>query len=365
MKAVGIAGIIALLCSVSVNGGMRALTECEVRAIARTEILAEGESEFFSYQKKRFGVIPYVVYRNASDVRQYIFTVSTTSIHPDGNDYEIETYFSPTNISYTYSADELCDGNEIYARGSEGFLLKRNGTDPALLFSQTVYRQLSNEIWQVTYNTKLINFNTNGLPYGMNLPDGGLSLFRSPDFISVEVCDPWILKGTNAVVEQAANIPPLTSRVIACSDKAGAAALYRACRSQTGTNVAGSVSAVFFDVNRDGDCDAYLTDETRATDEGKFEWSLALHGTNGWMMAEADFVSDVELATGEHLALTAGGRPYTSPKTLVAATNDFFAVSKWMWWHSDEYLEIGAPEIEVSNPRELNKLEKLPCEVIE
>lgn len=243
----------------------------------------------------------------------------------------------------------------------EVFVLSRKNGTRSLFFSRN---DLPDVMTNIATTCHIFNVDQNELSV-QTLNDGGLSLFRSPDFISVEVCDPWILKGTNAVVEQAANIPPLTSRVIACSDKAGAAALYRACRSQTGTNVVGSVSAVFFDVNRDGDCDAYLTDETRATDEGKFEWSLALHGTNGWMMAEADFVSDVELATGEHLALTAGGRPYTSPKTLVAATNDFFAVSKWMWWHSDEYLEIGAPEIEVSNPRELNKLEKLPCEVIE
>ncbi len=195
--------------------------------------------------------------------------------------------------------------------------------------------------------------------------DGGLSLFRSPDFVSIEVCSPWILKGTNAIVEKAAVIPALTNRVIACSDKPGAVATYRDARALSGTNVTGAVLAVFFDVNRDGDCDAYLTDGARSIGGGTNEWSLVLHGTNGWTLAESDFVSTNEVATGEDLPLFAGGRPYTSPRTLVAATNDFFAVSKLMWWHSSEYLEIGAPEIEVSDPRGLNKLEKLPCETFD
>ena len=337
---------------------LRVLRPDEIESIAKIEILDGGESLVTSWCDRQGAVLPYALSSQGSN--EYVMTIGWLSFNSDGNDFEVCSYLSPTNCPVLYDDDS--EEHEFYARDSECFLLKRHGVQPTFLFSHVQSRRVGNGEWQTQYTTKRIDFDAQGRPYGVSLPDGGLSLFRSPEFVSIEECGPWILKGTNAVVETAPVIPPLTNRVIACSDKAGAIAVYRATRAQTGTNVTGAVSAVFFDVNRDGDCDAYLTDAARSLGGGTNEWSLCTHGTNGWEMATSDFVSDVDVATGEELSIAGGGRPYRSPMTLLAATNDFFAVSKFTWWHSDEYLEIGAPEIEVANTRGLKKLEKLPCE---
>ena len=352
--------LLTAIVSTRLNGYIRELGQNEVRSIAEECMCAEREALGDHSGNLKFGVVPYALSCLDSQSNAYIITVSSVNLDVKGNSYDIRSYISLTNTPFAY--DTFTDGNDLYARDSECFLLKRQGEQPTLLFSHVQNRRLGNDEWQIEYKTKRIDFDAQGRPYGVSLPDGGLSLFRSPGFVSIEECGPWILKETNAVVETAPVIPPLTNRVIACSDKAGAVAVYRATRAQTGTNVTGAVSAVFFDVNRDGDCDAYLTDAARSLGGGTNEWSLCTHGTNGWAMATSDFVSDVDVATGEELSIVGGGRPYRSPMTLLAATNDFFAVSKFTWWHSDEYLEIGAPEIEVANTRGLKKLEKLPCE---
>ena len=358
-KTLGLFLLIYFIAVTVADAGIRIMDEEEVIEIAQGYIGCMNLESDYAESEIKVVINPYSI---SFGLDSFLVLACNEDMASDGVVVAWHKYLSATNLPY--AIDNVGEPCSVFRR-SEMFLLKRKEAQPTLFFSHATYRQDSNETWQVSYDTKRVDFDEQGRPYGVRLPDGGLSLFRSPDFVSIDVCDPWILKGTNAIVEKAAVIPALTNRVIACSDKPGAVATYRDARAMSGTNVTGAVLAVFFDVNRDGDCDAYLTDGARSIGGGTNEWSLVLHGTNGWTLAESDFVSTNEVATGEDRPLFAGGRPYTSPRTLVAATNDFFAVSKLMWWHSSEYLEIGAPEIEVSDPRGLNKLEKLPCETFD